>query len=350
MLGLRSDLTRRLLPVVLALSGVLAVTTGAVAQSSTTVKLATLVPERSVWGNLLRELTAQWKEDTSGRVSTRIYPGGVAGDDPDMVRKMRIGQLHAATLTVTGLAEIDPAFNIFSIPLFYESYEEYFHILETLEPVLRQRLESKGFILLHWGHGGWIHLFTTRPVRTVEDLRELKLFVWAGNDRLVSWWKDNGFRPVPLAATDIMPALQTGMVEALPSTPLAALSLQWYRSTPNMLDLGLAPLVGATVITERTWRKISDADQQAIRDASQRAAERFSTEIPEQDAKAILEMEKRGLTVTEVADPQVEARWRSEAERFATNYRDAFIPSEIYAQAYQARQDFRGRQAPASAE
>ena len=337
--------TLRVLPSLIMVGLLLGVVLPALAQRATTVKLATLVPERSVWGVLLRDLTEEWKTITDGRVVARIYPGGVAGDDPDIVRKMRIGQLQAATITVTGLGEIDDAFNVFSIPLFYDSYEEYFYVLDALEPALRQRLEAKGFIFLHWGHGGWVHLFATQPVNTIDELKRLKLFVWAGSDRLVAWWKDNGFRPVPLALTDALPAMQTGMIEAVPSTPLAALSLQWYRQTPYMLDMGIAPLVGATVITERAWNKISPEDQERILEASSRAAEKFEIEIPAQDASAIAEMEKRGLTVNAPTDPATQRGWTDAAESFAAHFSDAFMPPEIYAAAREARDEFRARNA-----
>ena len=345
MLSSRRPTCNRILPVLAVLGLLLLAAVPSRAQRPTTIKLATLVPERSVWGVLLRDLTEEWKTITDGRVVARIYPGGVAGDDPDIVRKMRIGQLQAATITVTGLSEIDDAFNVFSIPLFYESYEEYFYVLDSLEPVLRERLEAKGFIFLHWGHGGWVHLFASKPVNTIDDLKQMKLFVWAGSDRLVAWWKDNGFRPVPLALTDALPAMQTGMIEAVPSTPLAALSLQWYRQTPYMLDLGVAPLVGATVMTKRGWSKISPEDQEKILAASQRAAETFEVEIPAQDTAAITEMKKRGLTVNAPTDPATQRGWTDAAESFAAHFSDTFMPPEIYAAARKARDEFRASQA-----
>ncbi len=313
------------------------------ARDGIVVKLATLVPNRSVWGNPLREMSAEWKAATEGRVTVRLYPDGVAGDDPDLVRKMRIGQLQAATLTVTGLAEIDPAFALFEIPLFFDSYEEFFHLVAKMEPLFRKRLKSRGFVLLHWAHAGWINLFTTRPVTTVDEFKQLKFFVWAGNDSLVSWWRDNGFRPVPLAATDILTGLQTGMIEALPSTPLAALSLQWFRSTPHMLDLSFAPLIGATVMTERAWNKISPVDQEALLAIARHTEGRFRREIPQQDRVAVAEMEKRGLTVTRVVGTEAEAKWREAAQSFAANMRDALVPSEVFDLALGERELYRRR-------
>lgn len=314
-----------------------------------TLKLATLVPDRSVWGDVLREMSAEWRDATDGAVELRIYPGGVAGDDPDVVRKMRIGQLHAGTLTLAGLNDIDPAFSLFNIPLFFESYEEYFFVLEELEPVFRKILNERGFELLHWGHGGWIHLFSVKKVVTVQDLKGLKLFVWAGSDRLVRWWKDGGYRPVPLAFTDVAMGLQTGTIEAMPNTPLAALSFQNYRSTPNMLGLGFGPFLGATLVTTRAWNRVDEADRRAIMASVERAAERFRTEIPQQDALAVEEMVKRGLTVHPVEDPAAEAAWKAEAARFAAQMKEVFVPSEIYDLAVAARQKYRsGKQASAS--
>ena len=160
----------------------------------------------------------------------------------------------------------------------------------------------------------------------------------------MAWWKDNGFRPVPLALTDALPAMQTGMIEAIPSTPLAALSLQWYRQTPYMLDMGIAPLVGATVITKAAWNKISAEDQAKILAASSRAARTFEVEIPAQDAAAISEMQKRGLTVVAPTDPATQRGWTDAAEEFANHFSQTFMPPEIYAKARLARDEFRTRQ------
>ena len=107
--------------------------------------------------------------------------------------------------------------------------------------------------MINWGHGGWTQVFTKKPVKTVDDLKKAKLWTSAGNDRMVQWFKANGFEPRAMAMTDIMTGLTTGMVEAVPTTPLAALLFQWYKQTPNMLDIGLAPVVGAIVVTKKAW-------------------------------------------------------------------------------------------------
>ena len=312
----------------------------AAAQAPAVVKLATLVPEGSVWDKALRDMGAEWTSSTQGRVSLRVYPGGVAGDEPDVVRKMRIGQLQAAAITTAGLASIDPSFNVFNVPMFFTSYPELFATLDKLEPVLKQRLDAKGFVLLSWGHGGWVYFFTKEPVGTVDGLRHTKMFTWAGDDEMVAVWKAKGFNPVPLAATDILTGLQTGMIEAYPTTPLLALTLQWYKQTPNMVGLGMAPLVGGFVVTKAAWNKISPADQAKIQAACRKLELRLKTGVPRQDSTAVNEMKTRGLTVQPV-NAAAAAEWREAAERFATAERGSMIPADILDMATQARNAYR---------
>ena len=311
------------------------------ASAATTIKLATLVPEGSVWDKELRGMGAEWQKATQGRVELRLYPGGVAGDDNDVVRKMRIGQLNAATLSVIGLAQIDPAFDVFSIPRFYASYDELFAVVDALTPTFRERLTKRGYVLLHWGHAGWVDLFSKQPVYTPQDLKKIKLYVSAGDDRMAQWWKTNGYHPVPLSPTDIMTGLQTGMIEALPTTPLAALTLQWYRTTPYMLDLGVAPLIGATVVTEKAWKGLTPQDQAALETSAHGVEKRLEAAIPEQDRQAIEQMQKRGLVVTKPQSPEQMAAWDKEAEAFAASMRQAIVPAEIFDQALAARTAYR---------
>lgn len=306
--------------------------------ATVTIKLATLVPDGSVWDKALKSMGSEWKSETAGRVNLRIYPGGVAGDEPDVLRKMRIGQLHAGSLTVRGLIDIDSSFEALAIPLFYDSYEEFYYVLHTIEPELRRRARAKGYELIQWGSVGWVHLFSSKPARTVEELKGLKLFVSAGDDQNVQFWKNEGFRPVALAMTDIMTGLQTGMIDILPTTPLAALSLQWFRQTPHMLDLGLAPLVGATVVSTRTWQRLSPEDRKTMLASALEIEKRLEREIPEQDRTAIEEMSKRGLKVESPADAEA---WHKVAGEFAEAMRGERVPTEIYGQVLAARQAFR---------
>ncbi len=331
----------RLAAVAVLAAGLALLPTAAHAQA-TVVKLATLVPEGSVWDKALREMGSQWATSTQNRVVLRVYPGGVAGDEPDVVRKMRIGQLQAAAVTTAGLASIDPAFHIFNIPMFFDSYPELYATLDVLEPVLKRRMEERGFVLLSWGHGGWVFFFTKPPVATVEGLKKCKLFVWAGDDEMAQQWRKNGFQPVSLAATDIMTGLQTGMIDAYPTTPLLGLTLQWYRQTPNIIGLGMAPLVGGLIMTKASWMKIAEPDRAKILEACKTMETRLKVDVPRQDTTAVAEMQRRGLKVNAVSPAEAEV-FRKTADLFAAGIPGSRVPPDILAMARKARDDFRRR-------
>ena len=304
------------------------------------IKLATLVPDGSVWHKVLRDMGDEWARGTTSRVGLKIYPGGVAGDEPDMVRKMRIGQIQGAALTITGLADIDDAFNVFATPIMFDSYAELFYVLDKMEPVLKQRLEAKGFVLTNWGHGGWVYFFSKQPIATLADLKKAKMFAWAGDDRMVQSWKTSGFHPVALAATDILPGLNTGMIDLLPTTPLAANSLQWFRQVPYMADAGLGPLVGGLVITKSAWNKISPADRAIVEKACQKAETRLMRDVPAQDSTSVREMQSRGLTVINIKPAELQA-WRKVADEFAGKMRGNIVPPDIADLAMRERNAYR---------
>jgi TRAP-type C4-dicarboxylate transport system substrate-binding protein len=301
------------------------------------VKLATVVPQGSVWDKNLKQMGDEWKEATGGRVSVTVYSGGSQGDEATVLRKMRLDALQAAAFTVVGLGSIDWAFNVFDIPFFFDSYDELNYVTDKLTPVLRKRIEPKGFVLLNWGHGGWTQVFTKKPVATVDDLKHVKLWTSAGNDRQVQWFKANGFEPRAMAMTDILTGLTTGMLEGLPTTPLAAMLFQWDRQTPYMLELGLAPIVGAGVITTKAWKAIPDADKPKLLAAAAGVEQRLRVEVPKLDANAVEQMIKRGLTVTKPVGPE----WRTQLDGLAKTMRGESVPPDIFDLAIKARDEFR---------
>jgi TRAP-type C4-dicarboxylate transport system substrate-binding protein len=312
------------------------------ASAQTAIKLATVVPEGSIWDKNLKQMGEEWKQATDGRLTVTVYGGGSQGDEPTVLRKMRLDALQAAAFTAVGLGTIDASFNVFDIPFFFESYEELNYVTEQLTPTIRKRIDAKGFVLLNWGHGGWAQVFTKKPVQTVDDLKKIKLYTSAGNDRMVQWFKANGFEPRAMAMTDIMTGLTTGMIEGLPTPPLAALMFQWYRQTPYMLELGLAPIIGANVITKKAWNAIPAADRPKLLASADGVEKRLQADVPKQEASSVAEMTKRGLTVTKATGPE----WRTQLDSLAKTMRGEMVPTDIFDAAIKARTEFR-KQHPA---
>ena len=316
------------IPVVAALAALLAAPGSG---QGIVVKLGTRAPDGSTWHLLLKEMAEKWREASGGQVTLRIYPSGVAGDEPDMVRAMRIGRLHASALSVVGMSLITPEPQALSAPLLIRDNHELDYVRDRLAPAIEAKLKEKGFVVLNWGDAGWVQFFTTREAATPEALRGLKLFVWTGDPATLDIWKDLGFKPVPLSSTDILPSLQTGLIEAVPTTPLIAESAQLFGVARHMTRVNWSPLVGCTLVSQSKWEEIPGELRPKLLALAREIGERLKSEVRKLEGASIEAMRKRGLAVHEV-DEKGRAEWRALAERGYPRVRGEVVPAATFDQ------------------
>jgi len=326
----------------LRLSFVFLLLTGVLLSAAGDIRLATLVPAGTTWHKALLDMGNTWKSDTAGRVSLTIYPGGTQGDEATTIKKMQNNILQASFLTSVGLADVDEAFNVFGMPFFTETTDEETAVEQKLTPILEQRLQAKGLHLLAWGTGGWIQVFSKKPLRSLADVKSAKLFASKGNDKWLQWYVANGFHPVALLPADI-PAqlkLSTGLIDTAPNPPYLALSLQIFRDAKYMLDIHIAPLTAALVVTNTAWNAISAEDRAKMTASAQALEQRVRAEAPVQDAESIKQMQARGLQVITL-DPKAAAEFRAAATELVKTMRGGMVPADIYDAALQARDAYR---------
>jgi TRAP-type C4-dicarboxylate transport system substrate-binding protein len=275
-----------------------------------TIKLGSLAPAGSPWDKGLNRLGAEWQKISGGSVELKIYPGGIVGDESDMIRKMRIGQLTAAGLSGVGLLRIYPEIITVQLPLFIRSNAELDYVLDKMKPTFAKELQQRGFKVIIWSFVGWVHFFSTGPVVTPDDLKKQKMFVWAGDADAVQIWKESGFHVIPLTPTDIMPSLQSGMIDAFSATSLTAASYQWFGLAKNMCEMKWAPLIGGIVVSANAWSKLDTALAAKLEAAAAQVGGDMQADILKADASALDVMKKNGLVVNPVP-PSAEDAWRA---------------------------------------
>ena len=304
---------------------------GGVAHAAITIKIATMAPEGSTWDKALRNMAVEWAQITHGEVKVKIYSGGVAGNETVMLRKIRIGQLHGAAMTNLGLIEIAPSAQVTATPMLIRNHAEYDYIMEKMVPLFDKRIEESGFIPLTWADAGWVRLFTKDPLRKPSELSNHKFFAWEGDPVSVEMYKAGGMNPVVVAATDVLPALQSGLINGFPSTPLGALALQWFGVAPNMLDVPWAPLTAITVLSKDAWDMIPAKYHDQLRASSRRVGSAINATVRKQDVKAIEVMQRYGLAVHKV-DPVTLAEWEKMAMRSWNVARNRWVSPEVFDQ------------------
>jgi len=294
------------------------------------IKVATIAPKGSIYHRVLQEMGEAYRRASGPTARFVIYPDSIQGTEADTVRRMRIGQLDASMLTVVGLTQIDPAVAALQyMPMMFRSWDELDYVRERLRPELEAKLAAKGFVVLIWGEGGWVQFFTKENITTPEQMKRAKIFAWSGDMVQASVMRTLGYHPVPIPLADILPALETGMVDTVPVAPLWALVGQFDRVTHYMLRVNWVPIVGATVMRRQTYEALTPAARTALRDAADKAAGALRTYRIEQDEGSIKAMQSRGLHVREMT-PELEAQWRALAERSWPHVRGTMVPAETF--------------------
>jgi TRAP-type C4-dicarboxylate transport system substrate-binding protein len=296
------------------------------------IKLATVAPTGSSFYKSLQNLREAWKESSKGTVDLVIYGDGKLGGESDTVGLMGVNSIQAAMLTVVGLSEIEKSVEgLQSIPMGFRDLDAVDYVGKKLHPSLEEKLLKKGYVVLFWTDAGWARFFSKKPVTTPDDLKKLKLFAWAGNPDTLNLYKSAGFNPIPLETADIVPGLQTGLIEAAPVPPVFALATQIDTRAPYMLELNWGALVGALVVRKATWEKIpADIRAEFLKSAATVGAE-IKTAGREEGVKAVKAMESRGLKVIP-SSPENSALWRKAAEVVWPQIRGKIMPDEAYDQ------------------
>jgi TRAP-type C4-dicarboxylate transport system substrate-binding protein len=266
------------------------------------IKFATLAPEGSTWMKVMRDLDKAIREATHGEVKFKIYPGGIAGDEKDVVRKIRFNQYHSAGFTGVGLGEILPEERIFDTPMLFLNYDEVDYITEKYTPVFEKKFEKKGFILLGWTEVGFVYVFSQSPIRTIDDLRKSKMWSWEGDPVAEATFNALGVQSVPLSVTDVLTSLQTNLINAVYTVPLACVSMQWYSRVKYVTNVKLANAMGAVLISKKMFRKLPPEYQKILKELGAKYMKKL-VELSRKENKESLDlMLQNGIQMVEV-DP-----------------------------------------------
>jgi len=335
----------RCIAVVLAACGLIVPAAVAIAADKPLeIRMVTLAPLGTSPHVSLLKMGERWQKVSGGRVKLAIIASYRAGGEAAIVDKMGIGGVDAALMTVVGLSKIDRGVNALAgIPMVYHSLEEVDHVVEKLGPDLAKRLEQKGAMMLFWADLGWIRHFSVQPLHRPEDLKRMKVFVWAGSPDQVEIMKDWGTNPVSIEPADILPGLSTGMINEVAATPFSANAGQFATITKNMLEVNWAPLVGGAVIRKQTWEKIpAEFRQEFLKIAAETGQEIKAAGRKESDDAVEAMRKKQGLQVY-VPSPEVTEEWRRVVRSAYPKIRGAMVPADMFDKLESVLKEYRSK-------
>ena len=299
------------------------------------LRIGTLAPKNSLYHRQLLEIGEAWRQAQGGNAKYVVFPDGSQGGEAELARRMRIGQLQGALLSIVGLSEIEPSINALqSIPLLFKTWDEVDYVREKMRTSMEKKFLDKGFVVLAWGDAGWVRFFSKDALMRPDDFKKMKFFSFAGESEQQEIMKSLGFTPVPLETTDILPSIQTGMINVVPSTPYFALATQIYAKVPHMLEINWAPVVGALVVTQKAWDDMSPAGRQALRTAGEKAGVQIRNKARQEVEEAVEAMRKRGLVVNK-PNPDQLREWQELADKLYPRIRGNLVPAETFDEVFQ---------------
>lgn len=290
------------------------------------IKLASVAPEASPWGRALNDLAVQWRDVSNGRVRVRVYHNAIAGDEDDILRKMRIGQLQAGVLTSQGMKQVVPEVFSVSVPFMISSQDELTYVMERITPELNESFERNRLHVLAWSRAGWVHFFSKEPVTYPDDLKSQRLAANPTDQELLQAFRIMGYRPIPMPQPELLTSLNSGLVDAFYTSPLVAAGFQWFGLAPHMLDLKVAPFLGAIVISDSAWRRIPSSMKDDLLVAAEEISEQIDDEVRELETEALETMRRFGLEIQEVT-PEIEAEWERDVEQNRDAMLEVFDPA-----------------------
>ena len=268
------------------------------------IKIATIAPNRTSIAEIMEDFRTEVKEKTNNEVDFKIYYGGVQGDESDVLRKIRVRQLHGGSFTGFGLGKIAPPVRVTEIPFVFWSSNEVSHVRAQLAETLSKHFEDNGFVVFGWHNIGFVYLFSKQPITSIEELRKQKCWVWGDDPMMGAAYRALGVTPVPLSVTDVLTSLTANLVDVATVTPLGAIVLRWYSRFKYVTDLPGGNGMGAVVVKKEIWDKISPESQKKIKEIGKFHFDRLTQSNIEADRKAIELLKQQGITIVHFEEPE----------------------------------------------
>jgi TRAP-type C4-dicarboxylate transport system substrate-binding protein len=276
------------------------------AEKGSVIKLGTLAPEGSSWMKAFNSINTEVMKKTGNAVQFRIYPGGILGDEMDMLRKLKIGQIQGVALTSAGLSTLFKEMDVLQIPFLFQTYEEVDSVLTKMDSFFRKGLEDNGYVLLGWSEAGFVYLMSTVPVASVADLKKAKVWIWEDSPMAKAIFDEAGVRAIPLTIPDVLVGLQTGLVEVIYAPPTAAISLQWFTKVKYFTDVPLLYLAGGVVVKKDILRQIPQTSQNFILESFQQHADQLRILTRNENRDALKVMVKNGVKMVTPSKDQID--------------------------------------------
>ena len=262
-----------------------------------TLKFATLVPTGTSWTNILDEWVHEVETKSGGRLKFKVYSGGVMGDEPDVLRKIRKGQLHGGMFTGYGIGRIYSPARVLEVPFFFRNTDESDFVREHIMPDIEVGFRENGFELLGWPEIGFIHLFSKLPLTSLDEIKKQRIWLWQGDPLGEAFFAASGIAPVPLSIIDVYTQLaaQHGSIDTVYSSTFGVLALQWYSKLSYASKIPFTNAIGGLIVSNEFFDKLPADLQQLLKTSGKKMSDEIRIKAREENVNSIGILKDNGI-------------------------------------------------------
>ncbi len=324
------------------LLSLLLVCAGVQAASEYRLKFATLAPAGSTWMLLLQDWDSALREKSAGRIGFKFYPGGVQGDEPEVLKKMRFNQLQGGAFTGYGIGRMYSPSRVMELPFLFRDSAEIDFVRAQLDQRFREGFAANGYQLLGWMEVGFVHMFSREPLRSLQDMKSRRVWLWQGDPLGQAFFDASGISPVPLSIVDVYTSLSTGLIDTVYAPPLGAIALQWFTRTPYVSSVPLTNGMGALVVSKKYFDKLPADLQKLLQETGRTTGEKLIAATRVDNRKSIDTLKEYGLKFITPDASMNDAALHGLRDRAAAQLvKSGYIPAALFARVRELLQQYR---------
>jgi len=267
------------------------------AEKTYTLKFASLIPANTAWMKNIQDWSKELHDKSKGRLKVKIYAGGVMGDEPDVLRKIRSRQLQGAFFTGYGIGRIYSPARVLEMPFLFRNTNESDYVRNEIMPHLERGFSDKGFELLGWPEVGFLHFFSKQPITSLEQLKTRHIWLWQGDPMGQAFAKAAGVSPVPLSIMDVYTQLSAshGSIDTVYNSPFGALAMQWHTKLKYASHVPLTNGIGALVVSQRFFSNLPADLQLLLKTSGKKVGDEINKISRRDNAKSIELLKQSGI-------------------------------------------------------
>jgi TRAP-type transport system periplasmic protein len=313
------------------LLGLLLFSAGARAAPEYIIKFATLAPPGSTWVNLLHDWDKELRAKSNGRIGFKFYPGGVQGDEPEVLKKMRFNQLQGGAFTGYGIGRMYSPARVMELPFLFRNTDEIDYVRGEFMPQFRTGFEKNGYELLGWMEVGFVHIFSKQPIRSLDDMKSSRVWLWQGDPMGQAFFDASGISPIPLSIVDVYTSLSTGLIDTVYAPPLGAIALQWFTKTPYISTVPLTDGIGGLIVSQRFYASLPEDLQALLSDTGRETGEKLVAATRIDNRKSLTTLREHGLTFVQPGEGMSDKVMQDLRDRAAAELiRKDYIPAQLF--------------------